>query len=101
MPKMRKLTPSQVIRLPADPEQLIILSPREAQALQMVSCGYSNRGIAREMTITRKSAENLVLSLYQLLGLSPSDKHVHIRVRLALIARGIDPDARIDGLNAT
>jgi DNA-binding NarL/FixJ family response regulator len=76
-----------------DTKQILLLTTREKQALDLLSRGYSNAGIARELTITRKSVENLIMTLYQHMDMTPCPKHLHIRVRLALIAQGIDPDA--------
>jgi DNA-binding NarL/FixJ family response regulator len=74
-------------------KQVVLLTQREHEAVNLLSHGYSNQGIADQMVITKKSVENMLLTLYQHIGLSPRDPKLHSRVRLALMCRGIDPDA--------
>jgi DNA-binding NarL/FixJ family response regulator len=66
------LDPHVVSRLLAatrDAGPMATLTPREREVLQQVAEGLSNRAIAERMTITRRSAEKYIASIFTKLGL--------------------------------
>ncbi len=46
------------------------LTTREVEVLRLVACGYSNREIANQLTISRKTAGNHVEHIYMKIGVS-------------------------------
>lgn len=64
------------------------LSVREAQVLDLVAAGYSNRAIAKELALSERGVEKHITSLYRKLGV-PADPMVHRRIRLMMLYRGL------------
>jgi DNA-binding NarL/FixJ family response regulator len=79
------LDPQVVSRLLAAPTDgpLQTLTTREREVLQLVAEGRSNQGIADELTITLRSAEKYVSSIFTKLGL-PDTGTEHRRVLAVL-----------------
>jgi DNA-binding NarL/FixJ family response regulator len=79
------LDPQVVSRLLAAPSDgpLQSLTAREREVLQLVAEGRSNQGIADELTITLRSAEKYVSSIFTKLGL-PDTGGEHRRVLAVL-----------------
>jgi DNA-binding NarL/FixJ family response regulator len=79
------LDPQVVSRLLAAPSDgpLQSLTAREREVLQLVAEGRSNQGIADELTITLRSAEKYVSSIFTKLGL-PDTGSEHRRVLAVL-----------------
>jgi DNA-binding NarL/FixJ family response regulator len=79
------LDPQVVSRLLAAPSDgpLQSLTAREREVLQLVAEGRSNQGIADELTITLRSAEKYVSSIFAKLGL-PDTGGEHRRVLAVL-----------------
>jgi DNA-binding NarL/FixJ family response regulator len=59
------------------------LSPRERDVLKAMAEGMSNRGIAKELSVTDAAVEKHVTAIFQKLGLGPTP-HEHRRVRAVL-----------------
>ena len=60
------------------------LTPRQQQVLELIAQGYNNTGIAQSLTLTEKSVETYINSIYQVLQVS-GGQGVHSRVKATLI----------------
>jgi DNA-binding NarL/FixJ family response regulator len=67
------LDPEVVSSLLKRHQALPALTPREREVLALVAQGRSNAAIAAELFITQKVVEKHVASIFDKLGLSPSD----------------------------
>lgn len=61
-----------------------LLTPREHELLALVAAGHSNRGIAEELSITRRAVERHVSAIFAKLGLDGSEQ-VNRRVTATLM----------------
>ena len=66
------------------------LTAREGEVLQLIAEGRSNQGIADELTITQRSAEKYVLSIFTKLGLPDTGDRAPARARGADVPRSVD-----------
>ena len=60
------------------------LTPRQMEVLQLIAQGYNNAAIAEALTITEKSVETYINTVYQELSLS-GGRGIHPRVRAAMV----------------
>ena len=60
------------------------LTPRQQQVLELIAQGYNNTGIAQSLTLTEKSVETYINSIYQVLQVS-GGQGVHSGVKATLI----------------
>ena len=60
------------------------LTPRHRQVLELIAQGYNNTAIAHELSLTEKSVETYINSIYQVLQIS-GEEGVHARVKATLV----------------
>ena len=60
------------------------LTPRHRQVLELIAQGYNNTAIAHELSLTEKSVETYINSIYQVLQI-PGEEGVHARVKATLV----------------
>ena len=60
------------------------LTPRHRQVLELIAQGYNNTAIAQRLTLTEKSVETYINSIYQVLQI-PGEEGVHSRVKATLV----------------
>lgn len=60
------------------------LTPRHRQVLELIAQGYNNTAIAQELSLTEKSVETYINSIYQVLQI-PGEEGVHARVKATLV----------------
>lgn len=65
------------------------LSPREQQVLGLMAQGLSNLAVSRRLSLTRKTIDSHVRSIFAKLGLAPSPAS-HRRVLAVLVYMGDD-----------
>jgi DNA-binding NarL/FixJ family response regulator len=75
---------SQLLRRRRDDDPLEAVTPREREVLELMAEGRSNQGIAERLVITERAVQKHITSIFQKLGLAPSDDD-HRRV-LAVLA---------------
>lgn len=61
------------------------LTPRQQEVVELIAQGYSNSGIADELSLTERSVETYVSTIYQELGVG-GERESHARVKVTLIA---------------
>ena len=59
------------------------LTPRHQQVLELIAQGYNNTTIAQRLSLTEKSVETYINSIYQVLQI-PGEEGVHSRVKATL-----------------
>lgn len=80
------LDPALVSGLRPKPDtSLSRLTPRQRDVLELIAQGYSNAGIAEQLSLTERSVETYVSILYQELGVS-GERESSARVKATLIA---------------
>lgn len=75
---------SELLAAPAARDPLAELTPREREVLTLVGQGKTDRGIAEELVVTRKTVEAHVRSIFRKLDL-PSDASENRRVHAVLV----------------
>ena len=75
---------SELLASPAARNPLAELTPREREVLTLVGQGKTDRGIAEELVVTRKTVEAHVRSIFRKLDL-PSDASENRRVHAVLV----------------
>ena len=60
------------------------LTPRHRQVLELIAQGYNNTAIAQKLSLTEKSVETYINSIYQVLQI-PGEEGVHARVKATLV----------------
>ena len=60
------------------------LTPRHRQVLELIAQGYNNTAIAHELSLTEKSVETYINTIYQVLQI-PGEEGVHARVKATLV----------------
>jgi len=60
------------------------LTPRHRQVLELIAQGYNNTAIAHQLSLTEKSVETYINSIYQVLQI-PGGEGVHARVKATLV----------------
>jgi DNA-binding NarL/FixJ family response regulator len=75
---------SELLAAPAARDPLAELTPREREVLTLVGQGKTDRGIAEELVVTRKTVEAHVRSIFRKLDL-PSDARENRRVHAVLV----------------
>ena len=60
------------------------LTPRHQEVLELLAQGHNNAGIARQLSLSEKSVETYINTIYQELHLS-NEPGIHARVRATLI----------------
>lgn len=60
------------------------LTPRHRQVLELIAQGYNNTTIAQRLSLTEKSVETYINSIYQVLQI-PGEEGVHARVKATLV----------------
>ncbi len=75
---------SELLAAPAARNPLAELTPREREVLTLVGQGKTDRGIAEELVVTRKTVEAHVRSIFRKLDL-PSDASENRRVHAVLV----------------
>ena len=73
----------ELVNVPAARDQLAELTPREREVLALVAEGRTDRGIAEELFVTRKTVEAHVRSIFRKLEL-PADASENRRVHAVL-----------------
>lgn len=63
-------------------QSFVVLTPREAQVLELLAEGCSNGAIAADLTVTRKTVERHINNLYTKLAIH-ADSAKHPRVEAA------------------
>ena len=63
----------ELVEAPAARDQLAALTPREQEVLALIAQGKTDRGIAEELFVTRKTVEAHVRSILAKLDLPPTD----------------------------
>jgi DNA-binding NarL/FixJ family response regulator len=80
------LDPALITGMRAKPESALSrLTPRQRDVVELIAQGYSNAGIADELSLTERSVETYVSTIYQELGVS-GERETHARVKVTLIA---------------
>lgn len=80
------LDPVLIAGLRARPESALArLTPRQRDVLELMAQGYSNAGIAEQLSLTERSVETYVSVIYQELGVS-GERDSSARVKATLIA---------------
>ena len=60
------------------------LTPRHRQVLELIAQGYNNTAIAHQLSLTEKSVETYINTIYQVLQI-PGEEGVHARVKATLV----------------
>ena len=60
------------------------LTPRHRQVLELIAQGYNNIAIAHQLSLTEKSVETYINSIYQVMQI-PGEEGVHARVKATLV----------------
>ena len=60
------------------------LTPRHRQVLELIAQGYNNTAIAHELSLTEKSVETYINTIYQVLQI-PGEEGVNARVKATLV----------------
>jgi DNA-binding NarL/FixJ family response regulator len=80
------LDPALITGMRPKPESALSrLTPRQRDVVELIAQGYSNSGIADELSLTERSVETYVSTIYQELGVS-GERELHARVKVTLIA---------------
>ena len=61
------------------------LTPRQRDVVELIAQGFSNSGIADQLSLTERSVETYVSTIYQELGVA-GEREIHARVKVTLIA---------------
>lgn len=69
---------------PRPEEPLARLTPRQLEVLELIAQGWSNTAIGGRLAISRKSVENQINAIFQILGIEKDDISVQPRVRAVL-----------------
>lgn len=88
----------ELLNVPAARDPLADLSPREREVLALVAEGRTDRGIAAQLFVTRKTVEAHVRSIFRKLEL-PSDAGENRRVHAVLAFLQATPEMEIPGVN--
>lgn len=73
--------------------QFPALTVREADVLARIAQGWSNADIAASLSMTEKTVKNVCLPLAFKVGMDNEDRGGSVRVRLALLAHGVETHA--------
>jgi DNA-binding NarL/FixJ family response regulator len=61
------------------------LTRRESQILKLIACGFTNREIARELSISESTVENHIHNIYTKLGISNRAQAVGYAFHLKIV----------------
>ncbi|MFQ6027654.1 MAG: response regulator, partial [Dehalococcoidia bacterium] len=82
---MTVLDPAVITNLrPKEGSVVMGLTPRLQEVLQLIAQGFSNAAIAEQLTLTEKSVETYISTIYQQLQIS-GEQDIHARVRATLL----------------
>jgi DNA-binding CsgD family transcriptional regulator len=73
----------------AQPERLAGLTPREIEVLRLIAAGHTAKGVARELDIAPKTADNHIQSLYSKIGVTTRAGAALFALERGLVQQGL------------